>query len=688
MLYKFKEYKKSKILHNHLNMGGANTSGERIDVNSLYFERNGKPWIGVMGEYHFVRDMRENWRRELCKIKAGGIKIVSTYLFWIYHEEIEGQFDFTDERDIRAFVEECAGLGLDVILRIGPYAHGECRNGGFPDWLLEKPYSLRNNNEGYLEKTRIFYKKIYEQIQGLLYKDGGNIIGIQLENENVGDAPHLAKLKEIAVSVGFDVPLYTVTGWNNPRGAEIPVNEVVPVFGGYPEAPWLTHTEKLEPLCHFFFSSMRNEAAFDEDLKPKTFAEGWQMPYERYPFATCELGGGVEINHNRRPIISPMDVYSLSLIKLGSGNNLIGYYMYRGGTNKIGKLSTLNEYRSGEWTKDCLTLSYDFQAPISEYGEVREHYGLLNMLHMFAADFGDILAPMEYAESEYAVSKYDISSLRYSMRTDGKGGFVFINHYQRLTKLDDVYAVVIDTGMVQFPKIDVKGDICFFMPFNMNLSGNTLEYATAQPLCRVGSTYFFTAVNGIEVEYKFSDGEIFRTAAGLNSMFKKGNIKIVTITYEQARYARKLTDKMYIGYNCNLYEDNGNILCAEDGSYCYFRWNGENFERYEIKREFENAVLTLEDLDKAPFALPPEYSRELHIGGERALIWKKITVSSDRGFVEIKEICDAAQIYADGELAADEFYYGVPWRIPAKLLYGKECYLVMSEIKDDFYREF
>lgn len=56
--------------------------------------------------------------------------------------------------------------------------------------------------------------------------------------------------------------------------------------------------------------------------------------------------------------------------------------------------------------------------------------------------------------------------------------------------------------------------------------------------------------------------------------------------------------------------------------------------------------------------------------------------------MEIDKVCDTAQIYADGELVADEFYFGKVWRVPASLLYGKECYLVMSEIRDDFYREF
>lgn len=688
MIYKFEDYKKSPILRGHLNMGGANPDGGRIDVTSLYFERNGKPWIGVMGEYHFVRSSRNDWHRELCKMKAGGISIVSTYMFWIYHEEIEGEFDFSGDRDVRAFVEECGKIGLDVILRIGPYAHGECRNGGFPDWLMEKPYKLRCNDENYLAKARIFYEKIYNEVKGLLYKDGGNIIGIQVENENVGDAPHLARLKEIAVDVGFDVPLYTVTGWNNERGAEIPIDEAVPVFSGYPEAPWLTHNERLAPLPHFFFSHMRNEAAFDEELNVKVFSDGWQLPYERYPFATCELGCGVEVNHNRRPIISPMDAYALSLIKLGSGNNLIGYYMYHGGSNKIGRLTTLNEYHCRQWTKDCLIISYDFQAPLSEYGEVRAHYGMLNMLHMFASDFGEGLAVMEYVGAKTKPTRYDTSSLRYCMRTDGESGFVFVSHYQRLTQLDDIKGAVIDTGKVKFPAIDVIGDICFFMPFNMDLSGNLLEYATAQPLCKIGDTYFFTAINSITPEYKFADGSVYTPSVGLEYVLEAGGIKIVTLSYDEACHARRLDSGLYIGIGCNVYEDNGKIACAEDGAFAYWHWTGTAFERYDNKHEFTNAVLTMADLENPPFQLSPEYGRELNLNGERRITWKKLYVNSDKGFVEIHDQYDTAQIWADNEMIADNFYYGKPWRIPAKMLFGKECYLVMSELKNDFYREF
>ena len=670
MIYKFKEFKDEPLLINHLNMGGKNPKGEEINVTSRYFTRNGKPWIGVMGEFHFSRYSRENWHRELAKMKAGGITIVSTYLFWIYHEEIEGKMDFGGDNDIRAFIKECKDVGLDVVIRIGPWAHGECRNGAFPDWLLKKDYKLRDNNEEYLAVVKKWYQSIYNEVKGLFYKDGGNIIAVQIENEFVDNAEHLAKLKEIAVECGFIAPIYTVTGWNSASGAKIPVDEVVPVFGGYCEAPWENHMNRLSPSPHYFFNRMRNDSAIGTDLIAKTQSDGWQLPYERYPFATCELGGGIEVTHHRRPIIKPMDIYAVSLVKLGDGNNLVGYYMYHGGTNKIGELSTFNETKATGYPNDYPILSYDFQAPLSEYGEVREQYGLLNMLHMFVNDFGEEFAPMIAVDSANSVAADDTNSLRYGMRTNGKSGFVFVNHYQRLTELADIENAVISAENVEFTPIDVKGEVSFFMPFNMKMGDSVLEYATAQPLCKCGDTYFFAEIPNIKAEYKFS----------------KGSANIVTVPFENAKYMRKLNGTVYIGGGCNLYEENGQIHSVEDGEYICQKWNGSEFETLKIGQSAKQSNVEITGVENAPFE--PKYKEELCIGGERELTWKKINVDGGYGFAEIDYVGDVAQIYADGELVADDYYYGKTWRVPCKLLYGKECYMVISEMKDDFYKEF
>ena len=686
MNYTFKKFEEAPILRKHLKLGGSNPSGESIDVTSMYLERGGKPWIPIMGEIHFSRVAREEWRKELCKMKAGGITLVATYMFWIYHEEIEGEMNFTGDNDIRQFILECKEIGLEVVLRIGPWAHGECRNGGFPDWLLRKDYRLRENNEEYLPQVRRWYSAVAKEVEGLYYKDGGNIVAIQLENEYCHSAEHLAMLKVIAKECGMEVPIYTVTGWNSAAGAKIPVDEVIPVFGGYCDAPWDSSLKQLPPSAHYFFNRMRNDSAIGADLIPKKNDGDWQLPYERYPFATCELGGGMQVTHHRRPLVKAMDTYALALVKLGDGNNLPGYYMYHGCTHKIGKLSTFQESKATGYPNDYSILSYDFQAPLSEFGEARESYGLLNILHLFLQDFEESFAPLTAVDSLESVDRDDTSSLRYGMRSDGESGYVFINHYQRLAKLSDVKNVVIDTGSVVFPEIDVCGDISFFMPFNMEWRSLKLKWATAQPVCTLGNTMFFMEIPGIEVRYCAEDGREYTAKAGLASGITVDDVNIITLNTEQAKHLRRLEGELYIGDGCDLYLYEGKLCAVQNGEFDCFKFNGTDFDKMRVGEKKQEAEIVIEAVTEAPFV--PPYSEQLEFNGKRALTWKKIKVNGEEGFVVIEASYDVAQIYADGRLVADNFYYGEAWRVPARLLDGKECYLVMSELKDDFYKEF
>jgi len=691
----FQPFVQPQLLTDHLGLGGTNPNGGSIGVNSLYFIRDGKPWIPVMGELHFSRVPREQWPAELAKLKAGGVTVVSTYLFWIHHEEVEGELDFSGNLSIRDFVLEAKKQGLEVFVRPGPWVHGESRNGGFPDWLMKKPFRLRTNNDGYLAEVRRWYGAIGKELQGLFYSDGGPVIGLQLENELTGNAAHLETLRSIAIECGMNPPIFTVTGWNAAEGARIPLTGVVPVFGGYCDAPWNGGTRPLPPSPHFFFNRMRNDTAIGADLMPiqRTGRDGWQLPYDRYPFAACEIGGGLESTHHRRYIIRPFDVYAPALIKVGSGCNLPGYYMYHGGTNPVGKLSTFQESKASGYPNDVPMLSYDFQAPVSEYGEIRPSYRLLNMMHLFLEDFGDRLAPMPAFDSMIPVKRDDTTTIRAGLRTDGKSGFVFVNHYQRRSKLADLENVVFDTGAVTFPAIDVIGDIAFFLPFNMDLDGELLEYATAQPVCRMGDTFFFAAIPGVMTEYKFADGT--REAGPI---FKHGKIRICTLPWKDALGLRRLGGELYFSRDCDLIRVEGEssgVRPVQIGTYDARKWDGEKGKFTDLRvgkpPSPNRPVLTAWRLNQAPFEIPEMFAAELKLSGASQILpltWWKLEAHGDpNGFVEFPEVYDVAQIYADGKLVADQYYCGFPWRIPASLLIGKECYLVMSPRDGKAYRE-
>src|SRR6188472_3718959 len=108
----------------------VNPSGQMLEVNSRYLLLDGKPWLPAMGEFHYSRVPESEWEDELLKMKAAGVQIVATYVFWIHQEEVQGQFDWSGQRDLRHFIQLCAKHGLYVYPRLGPWAHGEARNGG------------------------------------------------------------------------------------------------------------------------------------------------------------------------------------------------------------------------------------------------------------------------------------------------------------------------------------------------------------------------------------------------------------------------------------------------------------------------------------------------------------------------------------------------------------------------------
>jgi beta-galactosidase len=512
-------------------MGTSRTlDGKTLTVDGWSLLRDGRRWLPVMGEIHYARYPGREWRDELLKMKAGGIDIVATYVFWIHHEEIEGQFDWSGQRNLRRFVQTCAEIGLPVVVRIGPWCHGEVRNGGLPDWLLRKGVKVRSDDPGYLEKARVLYGEIAAQLRGLLWKDGGPVIGIQVENEYGGPADHLLTLKRLAREAGLDVPLYTRTGWPSLR-TPIPFGEILPLFGAYAEGFW---DRELTPMPGkywqaFTFELMRADAAIATDqLGERAAQDGGDTT--RYPYLTCELGGGMMGSYHRRIRLAPEDIVAVALTKIGSGSNLPGYYMYHGGTNPEGRLSTLQELQATPITNwnDLPVKTYDFQAPLGEFGQVRAHYHLLRRLHLFLRDFGEALTTMPAAvPATRPGNQEDAGTLRWSARSDGRSGFVFVNNYQRLlpmpAKAGVQFELKTDDGIVRLPEnpCTVPADASFFWPFNLNLDGARLIYATAQPVCRVedgGTAYVvFAQTKGVPTEFVFA-------AAGLTMESATGEV--------------------------------------------------------------------------------------------------------------------------------------------------------------------
>lgn len=484
-------------------------SGHAIGINSMYLTMDSHPWLPVMGEFHYSRVPESEWEEELLKMKSAGVQIVSTYVIWIHHEEIEGEFDWSGQRDLRRFAELCRKYGLYLIVRIGPWTHGEVRNGGFPDWLL-KAGPTRRNDPGYMAHVATFYTQVGTQLKGLLWKDGGPIIGVQLENEYSARGPsegeeYIIALKNLAIKSGLDVPLYSVTGWDN---AVVPRKEVIPVFGGYPDAPWDSSVSALPPNEVYMFRFRSRVAGNIGNIAGSRESRD---AYSDTPFLTAELGGGVQDTYHRRPVIEPDDVAAMIPVMVGSGANLYGYYMFQGGQNPDGHLTSLQESQATGYPTDVPTKSYDFQAPLGEFGQERASFRKLKVFHYFLNDFGSELARMSvYAPAATPKSADDLSVIRASVRSDGQHGFLFVNNYVRGTAMaarkDTQFEVMLPKSTLRIPDkaIEIPPGAYFIWPFNLQLGESTLKYATAQLFTKIktsgGDTYFFEQLPGIPAE--------------------------------------------------------------------------------------------------------------------------------------------------------------------------------------------
>src|SRR5437868_3909133 len=173
----------SHTIVTRLNLGGSNPKGDSITVNNDFISINHRPFFPVMGEFHFSRYPHQYWEESILKMKAGGINVIATYVFWILHEPKEGQFDWEGDRNLKEFAALCAKHHMYLIVRVGPYGHGEIRNGAIPDWLYGRPINIRTDDPAYLSIVKRYFGQIADQLKGKLYKDGGPVIGIQLENE-------------------------------------------------------------------------------------------------------------------------------------------------------------------------------------------------------------------------------------------------------------------------------------------------------------------------------------------------------------------------------------------------------------------------------------------------------------------------------------------------------------------------
>lgn len=617
-------------------MAFGQTREIKWDAHSLIMD--GKRVVPAMGEVHYSRIPADEWEAEVRKMKEGGVTIIATYVFWNHIEEQEGIFRWDGQRNLRRFIEICQQEGLPVVLRLGPFCHGEVRNGGIPDWVFTKGCKTRDENPMFLSFVERLYRQIFTQLQGLQWKDGGPVMAAQFDNEYSGRGEYLMALKQIATKIGFDLPFYTRTGWPE-LATPVPFGEMLPLYGDYADGFWERSIKETAGNYYkaFNFKAFRSSTAIaTEQLGEQK--ERLNKGDEQYPYFTCELGGGMMTAYHRRPYIYPEDAYSMAVVKLGSGSNLLGYYMYHGGTNPEG-LTYLNETQRTVATNynDLPVKTYDFQAPLNEFGQKNPQYYLLRKIHLFMQDWGDVLAPMEANfPCQQDIAKGDDSFLRWSYREKDGRGFVFINNYERLQNLSAKKNVQLEACGVKLPQLTIPaGCICIFP---VNIDG--IKYATAQLVAKRDGKIYLEQIKGIPTTLTIG-----------NKVLK--NVK-----------AKGPDVPVYQNYYLLTSEQAGRLFLEEEAHL-----------EIAIKAPIINKLKEAGALRTITIGVNKAAEEPVDEDFEQAAVYTidLPEVSGEGRLLNIEYRGDVARLYANGQLIDDNFYNGRPfqyalWRLP------KDCH--------------
>lgn len=622
----------------------VNPDGVKFEVGSRGFVIGSKHVLPVMGEIHYARVPEQDWRREIQKMQAGGITIVATYVFWIHHEEEEGIWDWNGNKNLRKFVEICQEEHMPVVLRIGPFCHGEVYQGGFPVWLTDKAttdpqqYKLRSQAPGFMEATRSLYSNIFTQVRDLLWKDGGPIVGIQIENECRGPWAYYMALKDMAVEVGFDTPFYTRTGWPKLNGNE-EFGKLLPLYGDYADGFWDRDLTDMPGAYKdaFIMKNTRLSAVIATETLGKNQDTQMEAKDLSYPYLTCELGGGMMPSYHRRINMSGREVKPLAICKLGSGSNLPGYYMYHGGTNPYNPKHTMAETQTTSVTNynDMPHLTYDFQAPLGEMGQPNwTAWHESRLLHQFLADWGEELSQMDV----------DTLSEHYARR----GSFEFFNDYVRILN---------------------EGGTAYITPRNLTLS-TTIDWATVEPFCQADGIFYFIAIEGKKPQICINGRVI---TAKLNRPFKASGISFCVLSREKAHTAYKIGNKLYYSDGI-LYQDGNNIM-EETWGYLPSKVN------YMLTKE--HSGLREVKMGSQKVAAQPTES-----DWEKAATWNISNLNELNEhldlYLEIAYRGDVARIYADGILVEDNFWNGKPMLVRLSDLVGKHVELKILPLGKDY----
>lgn len=269
-----------------------------------------------------------------------GLNSIETYIPWNLHEESPGFFRFSGMLDLRQFLEIAHDVGLYVLLRPGPYICSEWDMGGLPAYLLGDPaMQLRSLYPGYIRAVDKYFDQVAEQVLPYM---GRPVVGVQLENEYGAYGGNKEYMKWIYAA--WKRRLGGTMYFTSDNGGQATFERGSPIMGVLKtiNLDWKVN-EKMRLL-----TSIQPNA-------PRMVAEFWTGWFDHW-------GESHHVRHGTDVV-----KYVKEILYDWAGN--VNLYMFFGGTN-FGFMAGANMDDNGTYLAD--TTSYDYDAFLTEYGEIRK----------------------------------------------------------------------------------------------------------------------------------------------------------------------------------------------------------------------------------------------------------------------------------------------------------------------------
>jgi len=334
------------------------------------FLLNGTPFRVLAGAIHYFRVHPDHWADRIHKARLMGLNTIETYVAWNAHSPVRGQFRTDAGLDLARFLDLIAAEGMYAIVRPGPFICAEWDNGGLPGWLFRDPaVGVRRYEPLYLAAVAEYFEQLLPIVVSRQIDRGGPVILVQIENEYGAygnDKDYLSALVGLNRSGGITVPLTTIDQPTDQmlEDGSLPGLHKTGSFGS-------RATERLAIL-------RRHQPT--GPLMCAEFWNGWFDHWGAHHHTTSAEDSARELD---------------DLLATGASVSL---YMFTGGTN-FGFTNGANDKGVFQPT----VTSYDYDAPLSESGEVTTKYLAFREV---LARYGPV--PVELPASAAAAPNFEV----------------------------------------------------------------------------------------------------------------------------------------------------------------------------------------------------------------------------------------------------------------------------------------